>query len=952
MRLTLSDSGQILQEAQLPTRDVSLRPSSTWTVIAHNDFFEWFISDSSPQNLVKNARFVLRNLISRGYSPGAKSVTGKGKGWLRAGLGGNNGFHFYLWFAVHGGEIGTEIGLKPGEVAVRIVRHHDETSDALNPQARSEYDNFLPNDIEGKIEDSVYTEAQVKAAITSPCSIQILKGYPGSGKTSALWLSGTHTENQTVMYITYSKRLATTADDYFRSFRPESSDIFVMTFPELVNEFGDFSKDAYVNTNPSDGAKMLEDILPRRADQLGKWYDRFDELYAELHAYAAGRSLPIDANNLPATNTPLLDADKYFALRRDAVGVAAAGDIKKILQKLEKEKHIKKLFPGPYLSREALEDINEPPLDRYLNVRTVLVDEVQDLTPMEALFLFNVVARIGCSSGQMPRLVLAGDESQTDRPTAFSWAELKNLATAVFGKEVSIEDTQLEQNLRSPRQIAGFVEATRQQYALLNKDERPSGLIQTQVDEERSGRLVYCSLQSDAEFNDLIETFENLPHSCIVYPGFNLPEDIDKSEKSNDVLYTAEQVKGLDFEHVVLVDAGRRQQDLLQLNVERTKDPSLTGTFRTMADQYRVASSRASENLILIDRDGQDRFEDIYNFCQGRIDLELEQLTYEDLPTLFVDDDDPENTIRALISDTYQLLETQTQRAIRKSRTIQKNLNRYALSMTPSKEIVDEVHRVQGVAALVGLLDPEEYPSLKNDELRDAAKLHFREIKLESLFNSINDLAGLDSSWASPRTLKVLNTSIANLEKISRDIPEVRRGQIRIILKWLDDLAEKDVPTEEETTRKVVLQAQEMVSALSSEAQYLVAQFDKTRTAWAKQCLTRRKPELALEIAIGMTTRDVPLEAECYVANGNFSSASQCYETLGDMEKAIEFARQIPDVDRALNLAESSRSESLATLQWLKSAQNLFESRKDENAGKLTTAEAKSLDEWVKQAKK
>ena len=154
-----------------------------------------------------------------------------------------------------------------------------------------------------------------------------------------------------------------------------------------------------------------------------------------------------------------------------------------------------------------------------------------------------------------------------------------------------------------------------------------------------------------------------------------------------------------------------------------------------------------------------------------------------------------------------------------------------------------------------------------------------------------------------------------------------------------------------DTTRKVVLQAQEMVTALSSEAQYLIPQFDKTRTAWAKQCLTRRKAELALEIAVGMTTRDVPLEAECYVANGNFSSASQCYETLGDMEKAIEFARQVPDIDRALALAESSRSGALGTLQWLKSAQDLFESRKDESGGKLTAAEAKSLDEWVKQAK-
>jgi|688.fasta_scaffold285402_2 hypothetical protein len=52
------------------------------------------------------------------------------------------------------------------------------------------------------------------------------------------------------------------------------------------------------------------------------------------------------------------------------------------------------------------------------------------------------------------------------------------------------------------------------------------------------------------------------------------------------------------------------------------------------------------------------------------------------------------------------------------------------------------------------------------------------------------------------------------------------------------------------------------------------------------------------------------------------------------------------------NLKVAGSNAAISSWSWLKSAQDLFESHKDENAGKLTTAEAKLLDEWVKQAKK
>ena len=122
-----------------------------------------------------------------------------------------------------------------------------------------------------------------------------------------------------------------------------------------------------------------------------------------MHAYGVGQALPINFQDNVATIASCLTAKSYYEMRSKDLGSKMAIAASKVLEYLSEESRIQELFPGPTRSRSLITDIHEPPPQRLVGVGTVLVDEVQDLTQIEALFLLNVVARIGCDSGTMPR---------------------------------------------------------------------------------------------------------------------------------------------------------------------------------------------------------------------------------------------------------------------------------------------------------------------------------------------------------------------------------------------------------------------------------------------------------------------------------------------------------------------------------------------------------------------
>ena len=151
-----------------PTEHVEFDISRVRNVLIHEDFLNWIHDPASDQQFVKKARFQIKNLLARGYCPNAKSVVGEAKGWMRAALGGRGGFQYYLWHCGHSSEMGQALGLEAGQFAVRVVRHHDETGEFLEPGSlATDYVAFTPTDIEGTGSDLYYTANRQKVAISN-----------------------------------------------------------------------------------------------------------------------------------------------------------------------------------------------------------------------------------------------------------------------------------------------------------------------------------------------------------------------------------------------------------------------------------------------------------------------------------------------------------------------------------------------------------------------------------------------------------------------------------------------------------------------------------------------------------------------------------------------------------------------------------------------------------------
>lgn len=85
----------------------------------------------------RRLNLALRHPSLIGTTSVVKFVHGSGRGWRRTPLGGGGGSHFHLWWAPFGTPPVAHLGsLRPGDVVVRALRHHDETDDALEGDRR------------------------------------------------------------------------------------------------------------------------------------------------------------------------------------------------------------------------------------------------------------------------------------------------------------------------------------------------------------------------------------------------------------------------------------------------------------------------------------------------------------------------------------------------------------------------------------------------------------------------------------------------------------------------------------------------------------------------------------------------------------------------------------------------------------------------------------------------
>jgi hypothetical protein len=82
-----------------------------------------------------------------------------------------------------------------------------------------------------------------------------------------------------------------------------------------------------------------------------------------------------------------------------------------------------------------------------------------------------------------------------------------------------------------------------------------------------------------------------------------------------------------------------------------------------------------------------------------------------------------------------------------------------------------------------------------------------------------------------------------------------------------------------------------------------------------------------------------------------FEESADAFELCGEIELAIDSLRQIPSLTRAIDLARSSGSATLSTLQWLESVKLMLDGKNFASNTQLTEAEHQELMSWAKKTR-
>jgi len=908
-----------------PTFSVTER-SDSQALLVHSEFLDWLTAVDSDQHLVKRARFILTELFRQGFARGTKGVRGPARGWLRAPLGGgSNGFHFYLWHATGGSAFGRGAGLTTNQLLVRSVRHHNRR-EMLDPGNANEWIEIHPSDVVASGEDTPFTIDQVRVATPSPITVRTVRGLPGSGKTTALLLSALTSGNDRVLYLTFNHRLVNEARLFLDTFLPDPGRADVLSYESFLEEVADAHPGSIQIAKSYECAQVLAETLkPHVAKGLGAWEGLVNELYDELHAHAFGRAVPFAFRGAPASPNAFIAADEYEKMRRTEGLGESARDAAEFLNQVAAGQP-ERLFPGPFCARSLLDDIDAPPPPRFSNVGLILVDEVQDLTPVEVLLVLNLAARVGIESGRFPQLIVAGDESQTVRPTEFEWSWLHELVRTVL-PDASFKEFVLDVNLRSPQLLAEFVEATKSQYRSLAKADRPAGQTQTLVDDSVLGRVIYTTNPSDTYIEELIDLVSQTPRCALVYPGTALPDEI-WARDAEEVALSAAEAKGLDFETVVVVDAGTRQAELQRLLGTIETEPQGVVRARSLADQFRVATSRSTYNLVLVDRN--DQVHHLESMIGRPWTEDLEKVDFSDLHEELVGDADDEQLLRALIRDIDTLLLDNVHKALQRSRSASRRLERMRRLQEVPSGLETEVNRVRGISAALTLagphsdLDPSERAALiieANDHLAPAG--------LAEPLDAYMKLVGLKTEYPSleawdPTTLAAIDRAVTSRSELSVTVPSVLDRLDRFIVRWIQQACKAGAAH--------IAQFDDLLQAMRRAAdhvaaphQYVRETIDTACSDWALICIDSGRPALGLDLLSYRNTTDHKVRGRCLESLQRWVEATDDYVEAGLTADAVHCARRSGDYLRAAQIHGASDDITGRSISLMKTLTTTFE---------------------------
>jgi len=585
-------------------------------------------------NIKKKLEYCVDQFLNYGTLQNLYPLEGAGKGWFRTPLSrGSNGKTHYLWLSIGTNSFGKKkIGLNDNEIYFREVRHHDLNSRKLTHGDFKKYKKYTLKN--RKVADSeVYLTPKQVDAVYSTNDITLIEGLPGTGKTTVLHKKSDALKNQKQLYLTYSNSLTYLAEKTFGYVQKNNNKRRAMTFNDFFSELAKINDQLYYmekkETNYEYSKNNFKSFLESDAKvNYSNWKDNIKALYTEVYAYAFG-SLDEDFNFNESNHREYVFNN--FKKRKKALDSKEYDQAKNVITRIFEEDKATELFPTLTLCFNLVTKLKDNKIllpEVLTSLDMIMVDEVQDLTKLEsyAVFLFSKITQKNRKIET--HFVIAGDEAQTVRPTNFTWSEFKNMIYDVNNFKVEnidsnnfVEHINLDESLRSPSQISNFLYAMRYFYSNIDKKERPSVKEFSGNTEDQYGRVVYYSAKNESEFKGLINKINELPSGIAIHTGIKSYENSKNIKLSN-----AEDVKGLDFSTVAVVDLGKTLVELKELIKKSKSTKKYDSVIRSTIDNIMVAVSRPTHTLILLDNRLEDDFSKRHNINNEDLLAEIENL--------------------------------------------------------------------------------------------------------------------------------------------------------------------------------------------------------------------------------------------------------------------------------------------------------------------------------------
>jgi hypothetical protein len=933
------------------------RPSNP--LFCHEDFLEK-LAEHGRDSIGRRTAYLMQRLSVDVHRLHYKPTLGINRGWRRSRLGGNHGSHFYAWWAPKNAiplnESGTFTDAPDGALFLRDIRHHDDHS-LLVPHSFDTH--YMPVTVRELRRDEYapvpWTQPQARFA-SARQPVRLLKGHPGSGKTTALWHAADSSGAERVLYVTYSRDLAALARDYFDRFCSSHKRFDVLTFPNLVRQV--LGVDAPLTAEREAQHQFARDLTPF-ARSLSAWANNLTGLYDEFYAHVAGDAVPIAIGRFAACKEPRVPDKAYRDRRTRSLGQSPTASVLQAaayLERIDTSTLAERYFPELALVWRAVEQVRatatggaRPSVaSAFVAYDCIAVDECQDLTPIEALLVVELASLINRSRRTPIPLLLAGDEAQTVLPTDFEWGWLSDLLHARLD---SPTEYKLSANLRSPRRIAELVNRVWDLYGQIQKQERPSGTGYAEIDDDATDQILYCTAVAGTELNELLSSLSTREGLALITLEDNVPAFVPEAVRKT--VLTVSEAKGLDFHSVCVLNAGRHIDRIIREDGRIRADSDIEGLRKRLAiDQLRVALSRPTERLLWLDINPTDQMvrQSIAFLNGGDVESGVSSCVPAALvKTLEEDELDAEERVQRCQADARQYLQVKPEIAWSRAQQAVTLLGRVgSLAAVTDQAARDAAFlTLAEVCFVLGLQNTRLAPELGRPDLfaeAYRAACSARRFGLASIIDAIGRVH---------RT--VAENRLRALVELAQILPQ-QKGEIESWL--LVELSARSKAWVEELESAVFNghNAALLVNLLPPFYQALdmpdrAGRTERLRQRAIQLLMKEKQFASALAVLQVLAERQPKLEAVCQEGMGDFRSAAASHLAAGNLKEALSCYRSIPDLEAAVKLVRNiGEHPAAASLEWMSRLQQFVTERPEKFTKVVTAAEKKFLEEVLERA--